>query len=122
MTQRLMRLKSEIWVKAYVRRRASHGHFAVVARHGDDEAGAIYIKINRLDGTVIVFGPAPGGLDDTGDGDRQWMRLHPAPTLTEAEADALIERAGQFDADLWLVEVEDRTGGHGFAGKELISN
>lgn len=114
-----MRLKSEIWVKAYLRRRASAGQFAAVVRHGDDDAGAIYIKINRLDGTLVLFGPAPGGLDDSGDGDRQWMRMHASDAITEADADNLLERARSFDGDLWVVEVEDRAGRHAFAGTEL---
>ena len=42
-----MRLKSEIWVKAYLRRCAVAGASGVVARHGDDDAGAIFIKVVR---------------------------------------------------------------------------
>ena len=38
-----MRLKSEIWVKAYLRRCTVNGAMAVVVRHGDDDAGAIFI-------------------------------------------------------------------------------
>jgi hypothetical protein len=115
-----MRLKSEMWVKAYLRRRASGGQFAAVVRHGDDEAGAIYIMINRLDGTLLLFGPAPGGLDDSGDGDRQWMRMHKAAAITEADAGAMLDRAKSFDEDLWIIEVEDRSGAHAFAGTELV--
>jgi hypothetical protein len=114
-----MRLKSEFWIKAYIRRRLSHGHFAAVVRHGDDDAGAIYVKINKLDGTVTLFGPAPSGLDDSGGGDRTWMRMHAATTISDAEADALIAKAFTFDSDLWLIEVEDRAGQHSFTETEL---
>ena len=54
-----MRLKSGIWVAAYVRRCNVEGVFAAVRRRGADEAGAIFIKINRLDGTATLYGPAP---------------------------------------------------------------
>ena len=114
-----MRLKSELWVKAYLRRRASHGQFAAVVRRGDTDAGAIYIIINRLDGTLTLYGPAPGGLDDSGDGDRQWMRMHAAEAIREAESVTILDRARSFDEDLWVIEVEDRSGHHAFAGTEL---
>src|SRR5215467_3500780 len=54
-----MRLKSGIWVAAYVRRCDVEGVFAAVRRRGAEEAGAIFIKINRLDGTGALYGPAP---------------------------------------------------------------
>ena len=47
-----MRLKAEIWIKAYIRRCAAAGAAAVVVRHGDDDAGAIFIRVSRLDGTT----------------------------------------------------------------------
>ena len=58
-----MRIKSEIWVKAYLRRCQVQGLSAVVVRRGDEHAGAIYICVNRLDGTVKLYGPAPAGLE-----------------------------------------------------------
>ena len=59
MLLKLMRLKSGIWVAAYLRRCNVEGVFAAVRRRGAEEAGAIFIKINRLDGTGILYGPAP---------------------------------------------------------------
>ena len=49
-----MRLKSGIWVSAYVRRCYVEGVFAVIRRRGADEAGAIFIKVNRLDDTIGI--------------------------------------------------------------------
>jgi hypothetical protein len=111
----LMRIRSDIWVKAYVRRRTAQGCFAGVTAHGDDMAGAIYIKINRLDGQVVVFGPAPAGMDEV-DTERRFACVHKTPTLLEAEADAQISRQREFDSDLWVIEVEDRRGEHGLDG------
>jgi hypothetical protein len=51
-----MRLRTEFWVKAYIRRCAMEGASAVVVRHGDDDAGAIFVQVNRLDGTVACMG------------------------------------------------------------------
>jgi len=53
-----MRLKTGIWVAAYLRRCNVEGVFAAVRRHGAEEAGAIFVKINRLDGTGALYGPA----------------------------------------------------------------
>ena len=58
-----MRIKSEIWVKAYLRSCQGRGVAAVVVRRGDESAGAIYICVNRLDRTVSLYGPASAGLE-----------------------------------------------------------
>lgn len=104
-----MRLKSEIWVKAYIRRCAVANVSAMVVRHGDDDAGAIYIRVNRLDGRSLLFGPAPAGLDGA-DQDRLWVAHCPLPGTPDDKVEARIARECEFDPDLWLVEVEDREG------------
>jgi hypothetical protein len=114
-----MRLKSEIWVKAYLRRCAGHGAPAVIARHGDDDAGAIYILINRLDGHAILFGPAPAGRDDSDLG-RLFAPCLAGRLVPETEAQSYLAREMRIDSDLWIIEVEDRQGRH-FLGDDLIS-
>lgn len=110
-----MRLKSEIWVKAYVRRCASGGRQAYVVRHGDDDAGAIYIRINRLDGTSSLFGPAPATLAGL-ETDRRWLGCFKGETRPDADVDLYLEREVRTDPDLWIVEVEARDGAHGLDG------
>lgn len=110
-----MRLKSEIWVKAYVRRVASGGRQAYIVRHGDDDAGAIYIRINRLDGTSTVFGPAPASLSGL-ETDRRWVAYFKGEARSDIEVDGLLEREARTDPDLWIVEVEARDGEHGLEG------
>jgi hypothetical protein len=107
----IMRLKAEIWVKAYLRACSIAGAPAVVLRHGDDDAGAIFIKVNRLDGTARLFGPAPAGLD-MGVQERQWIAHLDGPGTKDAEVDAYLDRQAKFDPDLWVIEVEDRDGRH----------
>jgi hypothetical protein len=112
-----MRLKAEIWVKAYLRRCQHEGAAAVLVRRGDADAGSIYIKVSRLDGTAALFGPAPAGLDAMRE-DRQWqscLEREPAP---EGDADAYLERQVDYDPDIWIVSVEDRQGRH-FLDDEL---
>lgn len=110
-----MRLKSEIWVKAYVRRSSVDGRQAYIVRHGDDDAGAIYIRINRLDGTSLLFGPAPTSLFGA-ESDRRWVGLFKADARPDAEVEAYLERERRTDPDLWIVEVEARDGAHGLDG------
>ncbi|HYS48899.1 MAG TPA: DUF1491 family protein [Xanthobacteraceae bacterium] len=108
-----MRLKSGIWVSAYLRRRHIEGTFAVVRRRGAEEAGAIFIKIDRLDGTAELYGPAPqAAFDESRPVDRAFYSCFKQQPVPEAEAEAYLKRQIRFDSDLWIVEVEDRTGRH----------
>ena len=113
-----MRLKTELWVKAYLRGRQAAGAFAAVVAHGHDDAGALLIKIARLDGTAAVFGPAPVSFAATErpDGERRFARLHDAPWVAEKVVDDLIARQRSYDEDVWVVEVEDRSGETGLEG------
>jgi hypothetical protein len=106
-----MRLKSEIWVKAYIRRCHHEGAAAVLVRRGDADAGAIYIKVSRLDGTTFLFGPAPAGLEESRV-ERRWQPCLERQPAAEAEADAYLEHQISFDPDIWIVAVEDGAGRH----------
>lgn len=104
-----MRVVSSLWVGAHVRRVNATGAFAAVARRGNAEAGAIFIKVARLDGTADLWAPAPQSVFDEGRAyDRRFERV------MEAAADAAVEtrlkREIEFDPDIWIVEIEDRQG------------
>jgi hypothetical protein len=106
-----MRLKSAIWVAAYIRRCEIEGAFAVVRRRGAEEAGAIFIKLNRLDGTAELFAPAPqSAFADAQPLDRAFSRCLAGQPVPDAEAEAYLARQVRFDPDVWIVEVEDRAG------------
>jgi len=106
-----MRLKSEIWVQAYLRRCQLENVPAMLVRRGDRDAGAIFIKICILDGRVKLLAPAPAGLDRA-DSERRWNVCFEGETVAEQEADLTISRQAEFDPDLWLIEIEDRQGRH----------
>ena len=110
-----MRIKSELWVQAYLRGCQGQGIAAVVVRRGDESAGAIYVCVNRLDRTVMLYGPAPAGLEG-GDTERRWVRCLPASVITEEEAASYLARQVKFDSDIWIVEIEDRAGRHFLGG------
>jgi hypothetical protein len=103
-----LRLKSSIWVSAFLRRAMVEGLFGALLRRGAEEAGAVYVIINHLDGTCHLFGPSPGSSHDE-EGERRWM-IEIAPPQGPQEAMALLERRIRFDPDIWIVEVEDRKG------------
>jgi hypothetical protein len=106
-----MRLKSGIWVAAYIRRCQIEGAQAVLRRRGADEAGAVFIKIARLDGTADVFGPAPqSAFDEARPADRAFVSCLKANPAPEADVEAYLRRQIDFDPDVWIVEVEDRAG------------
>ncbi|HET9717756.1 MAG TPA: DUF1491 family protein [Pseudolabrys sp.] len=107
-----MRLKSAIWVAAYLRRCNVEGVFAAVRRRGAEEAGAVFVKINRLDGTAVLYGPAPQtAFAEAQPADRMFVAIAggKAPA-TEAEIEKRLQREMSFDPDLWILEVEDRDG------------
>ncbi|MDX2308482.1 MAG: DUF1491 family protein [Hyphomicrobium sp.] len=110
-----MRLRTVIWVKAYIRRCEVAGFPAAIVRHGDDDAGAIFIRINRLDGTSDLFTPAPAGLDEA-DSDRQWVHASAAAPEPDERIEHRLSREASFDPDLWIVEVEAPKGDHMLEG------
>ena len=103
-----MRIKSAIWVSAFLRRCMVQGIFRAVVRKGSEEAGAVYVIVNHLDGTCHLFGPAPGASHDE-EGERLWVE-EVTPPQGPSEAMALLDRRSRIDPDIWIVEVEDRSG------------
>lgn len=107
-----MRLKSALWVAAYLRRCNVEGVFAAVRRRGAEEAGAIFIVVNRLDGTADLYAPAPQTAFEARPDDRAFvpaLKSRPAP---ETEIEAFLAREMRFDSDVWIVEIEERSGRH----------
>src|SRR5947208_15539533 len=97
-----MRLKSGIWVAAYLRRCQIEGAQTVLRRRGAEEAGAVFIKVSRLDGTAEVFGPAPQtAFDEAHPADRAFARALKTSPGPEADAQASLARPIKFDPDIW---------------------
>ena len=100
-----MRLTAQFWVHAYLARLRGADIPAFVTAHGDDDAGAVLVKLNTLDGRAAAYMRS----FDPSSGVRKWDVLIAG---SEAETDAAIARQRGFDSDLWVVEVEDRAGRH----------
>ncbi len=108
-----MRLKSAIWVAAYLRRCNVEGVFAAVRRRGAEEAGAIFIKVSRLDGTADVYAPAPQtAFIEGSSADRAFSPALKSLPATDADIEAYLARQVRADPDVWIIESEDRCGRH----------
>ena len=106
-----MRLKTALWVAAYLRRCHVEGIFAVVRRRGAEEAGAVFVRICRLDGTSDLFGPAPqSAFDAAQESARAFTPSLARQSAPDADVEAYLARQLKFDPDVWIVEVEDRAG------------
>ena len=93
-----------------MRRCQIEGCAAVVRRRGAEEAGAIFVRICRLDGTSDLFGPAPQSAVESDATDRIFAAPLASQPALDAEIETYLSRETKFDPDLWIVEVEDRAG------------
>jgi hypothetical protein len=105
----MARLRSDIFVSAYIRRRNGENAFATLRRKGAAEAGAIFICVDRLDGSADLYGPAPQASFDADAPDRLFQRLT-GDGATPADVAARLEKELRFDPDAWVIDVEDRGG------------
>lgn len=105
----MARVTSGLWVAAHVRRCNLEGSPAVVMRRGSEEAGAILVVVDRLDGRNDLYAPAPQVMFDEGrPSDRLFQKVRDG--VDGLEINAAIEREVRFDPDVWVVAVEDREG------------
>ena len=99
------RLRTQIWVQAQIRL-CDRRNIPVFVRHkGDPDAGAVLIKLNGFaDGSIVL------SLMTSADDRSHWLRGTGAAPVPDADAEAYIERQLKWDADLWVLEIEDARG------------
>lgn len=106
-----LRVRTEIWVSAYLRRCEREGAFAAVLFRGEHSAGSIFIEVVHHGG-VDLYAPA------WSDGERVFERVvhcgNPASVMEK------IERELRFDSDLWVVSVDERNGRSMLEPDELV--
>jgi hypothetical protein len=103
----LPRLKTALWVDAFLRQSLVAGRYGAVIHKGHEEAGALMVVVNHLDGTHTLLGPPPGpAYDDAGA--RRFEKR--GEGLDWPSVNDLIQKVRLRDRDLWVIEVEDRTG------------
>ena len=101
----MAKLTSRFWVDAYLTRLRVFDIPAFVVAHGDDTGGAVLVKLSTLDGKAVLFQRS----FDLMTGERSWLELTSGSNL---DVDASIDRQKGFDPDVWVIEVEDRSGRH----------
>ncbi|MGC3938404.1 DUF1491 family protein [Roseobacter sp. EG26] len=101
----MARLTARFWIDAYLARLRVHDIPAFIVAHGDDTAGSILVKVNKLDGQATVYHRSYNLMEDT----REWSILEQGD---DVEVDASVNRQRGFDPDIWVIEVEDRQGRH----------
>ncbi len=107
------RLKPGFFVRALIRRAEVAGAQGFVVKKGSEEAGAVLIKIARLDGSCTVLNQVT-----VGDGERAWAKPL-GDICDEAKAAAWFEKQKKYDPDLWIVEIEDRDG-RAFVDEKIV--
>jgi hypothetical protein len=85
------------------------GVSAVLRRRGAAEAGAIFVKVDHLNGRATLYEPAPQSVAAAAQPgvERLFARAHSEPSIGSDEAEERLKREITFDPDLWIVEVED---------------
>src|ERR1700751_5178570 len=96
-----MRLKSSIWVAAYLRRCQTEGIFGAVRRRGAEEAGAVFVKGGLVGGNAMRYAPAPQTVyDDSRPIERMFAAMSPQP-VPEAAVEERLAKEWRFDLYVW---------------------
>ncbi len=109
------RLKTSIWVQAQTRICGLANIPLFVVRKGDLDAGVVLLKISSRDGLCRLYSQ----IRDPS-GDLAWSQsASGGERLSDADADAYIEKQKNFDPDIWVIEIEDPDGNYQLDGMEI---
>ncbi|MGB1877504.1 MAG: DUF1491 family protein, partial [Rhodospirillaceae bacterium] len=108
------RLKTWVWVQAFLRQLETDGYMAALLSRGDDDAGAVLVKVNRFTDGCRVYTQVRTEL-----GELAWLAGTGSDLVPESDADSYIGRQRKYDADIWVIEVEDPKGTYGIDGVVL---
>ena len=103
-----MRVTTDFWVSALVRRVFAAGGFAAIVKRGATEAGAVFVLSRGRMGEVALYGPAPQTSYDSAKPDERFFSLLDAGD-DGSDVYARLEREKKFDPDIWVVEIEAGT-------------
>ena len=75
----------------------------------DADAGALFVKVNRLDGSAALFARITSFSGGT-----EWQRSSGEDWLPDTDIEKRLESEIKFDPDVWIVEVENPGGENPF--------
>ncbi len=98
-----IKLKSGLWVAAYLKRLELNDIPAYLMRRGQEDLGAVMVKCAHLNGLATLWHRS----FDLSSGAQGWVVLTQG---AEREVDESAAKQARFDPDLWLIEIESRDG------------
>ncbi len=104
-----MRLTSAIWFAVFLKQETARGAYVSVVKTGAQQAGALFIVHNHLNGSFSLYSPAPQALLEEPDGDDRRFECV-LENVIQDEIDAYLEKQKNFDPDLWIIETESGSG------------
>ena len=103
-------LKAEIIINAGIRTAERNFASAYVIKRGDSEAGAIFIKIDTLDGYAKLYSRNLIYDFDENKDLVQFQDLYPNKKMKREDVDIRLAKETLIDVDCWIVEIEDKNG------------
>lgn len=103
-------LKAEIIINAGIRAAERNFANAYVIKRGDSEAGAIFIKIDTLDGYAKLYSRNIVYDFNKNKNLVQFQDLYPNKKTGSQDIDMRITKEISIDRDCWIVEIEDKKG------------
>ncbi|MCJ8323084.1 MAG: DUF1491 family protein [Rhizobiales bacterium] len=103
-----MRLKAKIIIDAELKRAHSQGLFATIINKGDESAGQIYVVIVKNSLENILIGP-PFGTSFDESGEKLWQYPISGKPIAETDINQYLRKTRQFDPDIYILEIEDKT-------------
>jgi hypothetical protein len=103
-----MRVKTNLWVSAEIRRCETCFISAVIVFKGDAERGLVLLKHNLIGQGFKILTQSHDM-----DGNLNWVYPLGDELLDEQKADQYITRQRKFDEDLWVIEIDDPKGHYG---------
>ena len=107
-------LKSEIIINAGIRAAERNFINAYVIKSGDRDAGAIFVKIDTLDGKAKLFARSITYDFDNDKSKVSFEDLYSSKSMSVNEIDIRISKEIEIDRDCWVVEIENKKGDNPF--------
>ena len=103
------RVKTGLLVQAGIHHCEGKLITAMLRRRGDADAGALFVKVSRLDGSAALHARVTSFSGGT-----EWQRSSGEEWLPDEDIEQRLESEIRFDPDIWIVEVENPAGENPF--------
>lgn len=100
-----VRLPARLEIAGLIRLAQNGGGFAAVLKSGDDQAGSIILLLTENGANPRVYERMPQL-----DGSRTWHCSMGQTTDNAGKISEYLDRRGQQDADLWVIELDIANG------------